>query len=183
MRCPGPAATTCSTWYGRPDRRGPSYGFYAPMIVDGPRTAEVIRRHPDVAAAFSMLGSVTIAMVGIGCWAPGLSSIYDALDVEDRESVSAWGVRAEVSGVFLDESGIARQTALDERMIVTRARVLTGIPTVLAVAYGAAKSRAVWSALNGGVVNGLITHASLARAVLDMPRSAGAPALGRVAPS
>ncbi len=70
------------------------------MIVDGPRTAEVIRRHPDVAAAFSMLGSGTIAMVGIGCWAPGLSNIYDALDVEDRESVSAWGVRAEVSRDF-----------------------------------------------------------------------------------
>ena len=44
------------------------------------------------------------------------------------------------------------------------------MPTVLAVAYGTAKSQAVWSALNGGVVNGLITHASLARAVLAIPR-------------
>lgn len=161
---------------------GPSYGFYAPMIVDDPRTAQVIRRHPDVAAAFAMLASVSIAMVGIGAWAPGLSSIYDAVEVTDRDNVSAAGVHAEVSGIFLDESGAARHTPLDERMIVTPAAVLTGIPTVLAVAYGTAKSRAVWSALNGGVVNGLITHASLARTVLDMPRSVGTPGLGCVAP-
>lgn len=161
---------------------GPSYGFYAPMIVDDPRTAQVIRRHPDVAAAFAMLASVSIAMVGIGAWAPGLSSIYDAVEVIDRDNVSAAGVHAEVSGIFLDEGGAARHTPLDERMIVTPAAVLTGIPTVLAVAYGTAKSRAVWSALNGGVVNGLITHASLARAVLDMPRSAATPGLGCVAP-
>jgi DNA-binding transcriptional regulator LsrR (DeoR family) len=148
---------------------GPSFGFYAPMIVDDAGTAQVIRRHPDVAAAFGMLESVTIGMVGIGCWRPGLSSIYDSLSQSDRDAVAAAGVEAEVSGVFLDASGGTRQTPLDERMIVTPAEVLKNMPTVLAVAYGTAKSRAVWSALNGGVVNGLITHASLARAILAMP--------------
>jgi DNA-binding transcriptional regulator LsrR (DeoR family) len=131
---------------------GPSHGFYAPMIVDDAVTAQVIRRHPDVAAAFAMLSSVTIGMVGIGAWLPGLSSIYDALGQPDRDAVTAAGVHAEVSGVFLDENGTPRQTPL-------------------AVAYGTAKCQAVWSALNGGVVNGLITHASLARAVLATPTS------------
>jgi DNA-binding transcriptional regulator LsrR (DeoR family) len=150
---------------------GPSYGFYAPMIVDDAVTAQVIRRHPDVAAAFAMLESVTIGMVGIGSWMPGLSSIYDSLNQADRDAVAAAGVESEVSGIFLDSAGGTRQTPLDERMIVTPAEVLKGIPTVLAVAYGTAKCQAVWAALNGGVVNGLITHASLARAVLAMPRT------------
>jgi DNA-binding transcriptional regulator LsrR (DeoR family) len=148
---------------------GPSYGFYAPMIVDDAGTAQAIRRHPDVAAATAMLGSITIGMVGIGSWLPGLSSIYDSLAQPDRDAVSAAGVRAEVSGVFLGEDGDPRQTPLDERMIVTPGSWLAQLPTVLAVAYGTAKSHAVWSALNGGVVNGLITHASLARAVLAIP--------------
>jgi DNA-binding transcriptional regulator LsrR (DeoR family) len=157
---------------------GPSYGFYAPMIVDDAVTAQVIRRHPDVAAATAMLSSVTIGMVGIGAWQPGLSSIYDALSQPDRDAVSAAGVTAEVSGVFLDEAGNPRQTPLDERMIVTPGSLLTQMPTVLAVAYGTAKCQAVWSALNGGVVNGLITHASLARAVLAVPTARS----GRVGP-
>jgi DNA-binding transcriptional regulator LsrR (DeoR family) len=158
---------------------GPSYGYYAPMIVDDAVTAQVIRRHPDVAAAFGMLSSVTIGMVGIGAWQPGLSSIYDALGQPDRDAVTAAGVHAEVSGVFLDENGSPRQTPLDERMIVTPASILTSIPAVLAVAYGTAKSQAVWSALNGGVVNGLITHASLARAVLAIPTTPGSGRAGK----
>ena len=64
---------------------GPSYGFYAPMIVADRRTAQAIRSHPDVAGAVAMLGSVTIGMVGIGSWMPGLSSIYDSLAEPDRE--------------------------------------------------------------------------------------------------
>ncbi|MGI8665673.1 MAG: sugar-binding transcriptional regulator [Jatrophihabitans sp.] len=150
---------------------GPSYGFYAPMIVADRRTAQVIRRHPDVAGAVAMLPSVTVGMVGIGSWMPGLSSIYDSLSEADRALVTGAGVRSEVSGIFLDSDGGICQTPLDDRMIVAGGQTLLAIPTVLAVAYGAAKSHAVWSALNGGVVNGLITHASLARAVLAMPRS------------
>jgi DNA-binding transcriptional regulator LsrR (DeoR family) len=150
---------------------GPSYGFYAPMIVADRRTAQAIRRHPDVAGAAAMLGSVTIGMVGIGSWLPGLSSIYDALPEADRELVTAAGVRSEVSGIFLDGDGAECQTPLDERMIIASGSQLRAIPTVLAVAYGTAKAHAVWSALNGGTVNGLITHSSLARSVLAIPRT------------
>ena len=142
------------------------------MIVADSRTAQAIRRHPDVAAAVAMLDRVTIGMVGIGSWSPGLSSIYDALTEDDRAVVSQSGVQSEVSGVFLDADGDLCPTPLDDRMIVTSGHQLQGVRTVLAVAYGTAKAQAVWSALNGGVVNGLITHASLARSVLALPRSA-----------
>jgi DNA-binding transcriptional regulator LsrR (DeoR family) len=163
---------------------GPSYGFYAPMIVADRRTAQVIRRHPDVAAAVAMLPRVTIGMVGIGSWRPGLSSIYDALAETDRKLVTDAGVQSEVSGTFLDADGRIRATPLDDRMIVATGQSLLDIPTVIAVAYGTAKTQAVWSALNGGVVNGLITHASLARAVLAMPRASqpSQPRLSRAVP-
>jgi DNA-binding transcriptional regulator LsrR (DeoR family) len=160
---------------------GPSYGFYAPMIVADSRTAQAIRRHPDVAGAASLADSITIGMVGIGAWQQGLSSIYDALPEADRERVARAGVESEVSGIFLDSRGTVCQTPLDDRMIVTGGDVVLKMPTVLAVAYGTAKCHAVWSALNGGVVNGLITHASLARAVLAVPRTdpPAQPAQGR----
>ena len=150
---------------------GPSYGFYAPMIVADPQTAQAIRRHPDVSGAAAMAPSITIGMVGIGSWLPGLSSIFDALSEADRARVSEAGVLSEVSGIFLDSIGGVCQTSLDDRMVVTPGTMVLQMPTVLAVAYGTAKSHAVWSALNGGVVNGLVTHASLARAVLAIPRT------------
>ena len=49
-------------------------------------------------------------------------------------------------------------------MIVTPVPLFTKIPFVLAVAYDAAKSPAVLAAIRGGLVHGLVTHTSLARA-------------------
>jgi DNA-binding transcriptional regulator LsrR (DeoR family) len=55
-------------------------------------------------------------------------------------------------------------------MIITPGPVLASIPTVLAVAYGAGKSSSVLAVLRGKIVNGLVTHTSLARALLDGAR-------------
>ena len=43
---------------------------------------------------------------------------------------------------------------------------MQAIPEVLAIAYGKAKAPAVRAAVRGGLVNGLVTHASLARTLL-----------------
>src|SRR5271170_1272378 len=51
---------------------GPAHVFYAPMILDDAQTAAAIRRQADIAEAFARVPSVTIAVVAIGGWAPGL---------------------------------------------------------------------------------------------------------------
>jgi DNA-binding transcriptional regulator LsrR (DeoR family) len=76
-------------------------------------------------------------------------------------------VRAEVAGVFIGADGGPVATPLDSRMIVTPAPLFTRVPFVLAVAYDPAKSPAVWAAIRGGLVHGLVTHTSLARALLS----------------
>ena len=50
---------------------GPAHVFYAPMILDDAQTADALRRQSDIAGAFALLPSVTMAMVAIGVWAPG----------------------------------------------------------------------------------------------------------------
>jgi len=147
---------------------GPAHVFYAPMILDDPQTAAAIRRQGDIAEAFDLVPSVTIAMVAIGAWAPGLSTIYDALTPAECDALAALGVRAEMAGVFLDEDGRPVATPLDARMIVTPGPVLERIPFVLSVAWGVAKSPAIYAAIRGGLVHGLVTHASLARALLSL---------------
>jgi len=147
---------------------GRAHIFYAPMIVDRAEAAAAIRRQPDVADAFSMMGSVTMAIVAIGAWQPGLSTIYDAITPAERQAVADLGICGEMAGVFIDEHGQPVQTSLDSRMIVPPAPVLARIPSILAVAYGTARAHTVRTALRGGLIKGLVTHDSLARALLDL---------------
>jgi DNA-binding transcriptional regulator LsrR (DeoR family) len=147
---------------------GPAHVFYAPMILDDAQTAAAIRRQGDIAAAFALVPSVTIAVVAIGAWGPGLSTIYDAITSAERDCLAALGVRAELAGVFVGEDGKPVPTPLDSRMIVTPGPVLERIPFVLSVAYGVAKSPAVHAAIRGGLAHGLVTHTSLARSLLSL---------------
>jgi DNA-binding transcriptional regulator LsrR (DeoR family) len=154
---------------------GPAHVFYAPMILDDAQTAEALRRQGDIAGAFALLPSVTMAVVAVGAWAPGLSTIYDAVTPAERDQLAALGVRAELAGVFLGEDGRLVPTPLDSRMIVTPGPALERIPFVLAVAYGVAKSQAVCAAIRGDFAHGLVTHASLARAMLSRADRRGSP--------
>jgi DNA-binding transcriptional regulator LsrR (DeoR family) len=147
---------------------GSAHVFYAPMILDDAQTAAAMRRQGDIAGAFALVPSVTIAVVAIGAWAPGLSTIYDAVSVAERDALASLGVCAEVAGVFVGQDGRSVATPLDRRMIVTPGSALERIPFVLAVAYGVAKSPAVRAAIRGGLVHGLVTHARLARTLLSL---------------
>jgi DNA-binding transcriptional regulator LsrR (DeoR family) len=147
---------------------GPAHVFYAPMILDDAQSAAAIRRQADIAEAFALVPSVTMAMVAIGAWAPGLSTIYDAITPAERNAISRLGVCAELAGVFIGENGKPVATPLDSRMIVTPGPVIERIPFVLAVAYGVSKANAVYAAIRGEMVHGLVTHTSLARALLDL---------------
>jgi DNA-binding transcriptional regulator LsrR (DeoR family) len=147
---------------------GPAHVFYAPMLVPDAATADAIRRQPDIAEAFALTPTVTTAVVSIGAWGPGMSTIYDAVTSAERSEVDSLGVPGELAGVFFDAAGEPIQTSLDSRMIITPGPVLQGIPLVLAVAFGTEKRAAVSAALRGGLVQGLVTHATLARALLDV---------------
>jgi len=138
------------------------------MILDDAQSAAAIRRQADIAEAFALVPSVTMALVAIGAWAPGLSSIYDAITPAERYAIARLGVCAELAGVFIGEDGKPIDTPLDSRMIVTPGPVLERIPFVLSVAYGISKANAVCAAIRGEMVHGLVTHTSLARALLRL---------------
>src|SRR6201994_1147457 len=92
---------------------GTAHVFYAPMIVDDAATAAAIRRQADVADALALVPSVTISMVAVGAWGPGLSTIYDAVSPDERDALAALGVRAELGGVFIGEDGRPVATPLE----------------------------------------------------------------------
>lgn len=145
---------------------GPAYFFYAPMVVPKAATARALRQQPEVARAVERFPSITKAVVGLGLWAPGASTLYDAATPADRRLLTDLGVCAEFSGVLVDSDGAPVKSELAERMIAVTAPQMRDIGEVIAVAYGAGKAPAVRAALRSGLVTGLVTHASLAQRLL-----------------
>jgi DNA-binding transcriptional regulator LsrR (DeoR family) len=145
---------------------GTPHVFYAPLVAHDLASARVVRRQPDVARAIDLVGQVTIAVVGIGAWEPGLSTIYDMVEPGARDEASALGTIGEISGALIDSCGRGVQSPLSRRIIGLTAAQLERIDLVISVAYGEGKAQAVAAALRGGLVNGLVTHTRLAQVIL-----------------
>jgi DNA-binding transcriptional regulator LsrR (DeoR family) len=148
---------------------GPAYVFYAPFTLPDAATAATLRNQREVALTLGQLPTVTKAVVGIGAWAPGQSTLYDTAREHERRQLRRLGVCAEISGVFLSGEGEAVRTELTERMIGIDAEQMRTIPEVIAISYGTAKVAAVLAALRSGLIEGLVTHRPLAQALLDAP--------------
>lgn len=147
--------------------KGRAFYFYAPMIVPDAATAAALLRQPEVVQATSRFGSVTKAVVGIGGWDPPHSTMYDAIPPPERAALVELGVRADVSGVLLDAEGRAVRAPVAQRVIGVDAAQLREIPEVIGLAYGPEKAHAARAAILGGYVQGLVTHSSFARALLQ----------------
>jgi DNA-binding transcriptional regulator LsrR (DeoR family) len=146
---------------------GPAHFFYAPMIVPDAATARVMRTQPEVARALDMSRHVTKAVVGVGAWQPGLSTVADAVTEAELREGRELRVCAEIGGVQLDAEGRPVTTSLTERLISIDAERLRAAGDVIGLVYGAEKADAVRAALRGGFVTSLVTHSAMARALLE----------------
>jgi DNA-binding transcriptional regulator LsrR (DeoR family) len=146
---------------------GTPHVFYAPLVAPDAASARALRRQPEVARAAELSSRVTVAAVGIGAWRPGLSTIFDKVGRDASDRARDLGVVGEISGALIGADGSPVQSPLSRRIIGVTGEQLAVIDTVISLAYGREKAGAVGAALRGGLVNGLITHAGLARALLD----------------
>jgi DNA-binding transcriptional regulator LsrR (DeoR family) len=146
---------------------GPAYLFYAPLVVPDAAAARILRQQPEVADAVAHFAAVTKAVVGLGRWLPGQSTLYDAMDDKAREQLGRRGVVADISGVFVSTDGEPVQSRVTDRVIAITAGQMRAIDEVIAIPYGMPKLPAVQAAVRSGLVNGLVTHAPLARALVD----------------
>ncbi len=146
---------------------GPASYFYAPLIVPDAATAKALRQQPEVARAMDLIPSVSIAVAGVGGWGPGLSTMYDAIEPDERDALLARGVRADISGILLDEEAVPLRTPLTERTIGITAEQMLAIPEVIAIAYQTSKLQALRLAVRSGLVGGLVTHTAVARELLE----------------
>lgn len=146
---------------------GPALFFYAPLIAPDAATARALRTQPEIAGAFARFADLTTAVVGVGAWRKGLSTVVDAVTEDEWRELHELGVRAELAGVQLDAEGKAIRTSLTDRLIAIDAEQLRAVPDVIGLVYGTAKADAVHSAVRGGFVTSLVTHTAMARELLE----------------
>jgi DNA-binding transcriptional regulator LsrR (DeoR family) len=146
---------------------GAAHFFYAPTIVSDPATARALHKQPEISRTFARFRLVTKAVVGVGLWAPDESTVHDAAEPKTRRQLHRRGVCGEISGVLVDANGDPVETDLTNRMIGISATQLRAIPEVITLAYNTARTPAVKAAIRGGLVNTVITHTTLAQALLS----------------
>lgn len=150
---------------------GQSVIFHAPFILDDVASAEALRRQASVMEGLQAITDVTHAVVGLGVWSPTLSTVLDMTTAAEQEELSAAGVIGEIAGVFFDAHGRVIESGVSERLLTLSGADLLAISSVTAIVAGAKKGPAVTAAICGGLIDGLITDAPLAEAMLAIPHT------------
>lgn len=143
-------------------RLGGEYSFLpAPVLLETPRLARQVLDDPVIRTELDRARSADLAVVGIGIPGRGFaeSVIADAYTGGPTPA-------AVISARLVDENGEEIAGPLRERVVALTLDELRGIPTVVGVAAGIEKARAVVAALNGGLVDELVCDQSLASEAL-----------------
>ncbi|GGB79019.1 DeoR faimly transcriptional regulator [Knoellia flava TL1] len=147
---------------------GGRHVFYSPLLLDDAASAEVMRRQPPVREALDRVADVTLAVIGLGAWTPGTSTIHDVLKPADRKAVARSGAVGEAAGVFFDADGAVVDTPLTARIVGLTGEQLHGIRHVIGIAHGPDKVDAIAAAVKGDLIESLVTTADTADALLDL---------------
>jgi DNA-binding transcriptional regulator LsrR (DeoR family) len=114
-----------------------------------------------------MLPRLTRAVVGVGAWAPGGSTVRAALSDADAAAADRAGAVADMCSILLDADGSeVRAAGMPERCIAISSEELRRVPDVVAVSGGVTKVEAIRAALRSGLIHRLITTEETARRLL-----------------
>lgn len=151
------------------------YYLHAPAIVENPEMKETFLSSQTVRQTVEKFDEVDIAVVGLGTTArnaPVLESCNVTLD--DVEALKRAGAVGDVCTRFYDIDGNECNTGLGLRSIAISLEQLRRIPTVVGVAGGEDKVKAVLGALRGRLVTALVTDERTANEVLKLHQSSSA---------
>lgn len=147
---------------------GEALPIYAPLVVDDAATAAGLRRQREIARALDRAKALDVAVVSVGSWGPGLSTVWDAVTAAERAEALERGAVGESGARLFDAAGRDVTGGFDERVVGVPLQALRDTPVVIATAYGARRAEAALAAVRGGFVTTLVTDAALARRLLEL---------------
>jgi len=136
----------------------------APGVVGSPEARRVLLRDRYMEEATELIGSVTLALVGIGAVEPSrmLAASGNVFSTAELELLREQGAVGDICLRFFDRVGAPVMTRLNDRVIGVELAQLRRADRVVAVAGGRRKTAAIRGALAGRLVNVLITDLSTA---------------------
>jgi DNA-binding transcriptional regulator LsrR (DeoR family) len=143
-----------------------TYPISAPLVVDEPATARDLMRQPEIADALSLADDLDLAVVAIGAWKSGESTVWDKVSQADRDAGTRSGAVAEISGRLVGAMGQPVHTDLGQRTIGVTIEQLAKASQVIAVARGVGRVDAVVAAAKSNIVTCLVLDSGLAAAIL-----------------
>lgn len=147
--------------------RGRSFPIYAPAVLESRQVVQALSREPGVAAAVSRFPRLTVALVTVGAWQEGESTLYGSCPPGLRSRVAAEGAVAELIGHLFDADGEVIGPEFSERCLTAPLESLRAARSVMLVAGGPGRVAAIRSVLNAGVATQLITDSETVAALFD----------------
>jgi DNA-binding transcriptional regulator LsrR (DeoR family) len=146
-------------------------------VVGSADAARVLLSDRYVQEALGLIGTVTLALVGIGGIEPSRllaasGNVFSASELQSLRNKNAVG---DICLRFFDAQGAPVVTPLNNRVIGMNLEQLRRVNRVVGVAGGRRKVAAIRAALTGRLINVLITDRATARALIALH---GAPPLG-----
>ncbi len=148
---------------------GRAYQINAPAILGrGASAAELEASSPQIAEALKLARSADLYVTGVGTLS--LDEIYVSTGLikeSDLRALERAGAVGDLCGNFLDERGRPLPGSFRHRLVGVRLEDLRRARLALACAGGEDKIAAVYGALVGGWINGLVTDELTAKGVLE----------------
>ncbi len=143
--------------------------FNAPAFAPTAEAADAILDGPQIRALLDLARSATLAVVGVGAFLTDTTRMFlDQANASPEEVAEAEqrGVVGQIAGRFFDADGGQVDLALHHRLVSLDLAEVRRIETIVVVASGTSKVRAVQGAVRGGLVDVLVVDAGLASALL-----------------
>lgn len=140
---------------------GRIWALPTPLIVDSAQVAASLRSMQEVRTALDAADSLDAAVVSIGAWSAGASTLWARLGVTEQQGVHDAGVVAEICGILLGPTGAVWHSAMEDRVIGVRADQLRRA-RVVAAAPAVGRPEAVLAAARSGLVDDIVLAPELA---------------------
>ncbi|GAA3404864.1 sugar-binding transcriptional regulator [Paenibacillus hodogayensis] len=146
--------------------------MHAPAVVQSEEVGRLLREEPDIGGVLKLARSGRVALISIG-EVSGEATIVKAGNISAGElkALEERGAVANLCASFIDPDGREIDFPGNSRFIGLTAGELRAIPSVIGIAGGTSKVKAVAAALRGRWLDILVTDAGTAQAVLDNHRN------------
>lgn len=139
-----------------------------PGLVDTTKAKNIMLSDSHVKDVFELFSKIDHAFVGIGDLENSILTVDQKLvSFEDIERLRLKGAVGEIALRFFDFEGAPVPSSIDERVIGITLDELKKIPYITAIAGGHRKIEPIIAALNGNLINVLVTDRNTAIAILD----------------